>query len=220
MNNLTSASCTSVLLLALGCTTGLAQAQVIFRTVGPDGAVRFSDKASTGKDSTPTPSASNRLPVDRITPDGLTFELRQIANRFPVVLYTGDHCSPCTEGRGLLRARGIPFAERTVTTPADADALQRLSGESSLPFLTIGGQHIKGFSEGEWHQFLDAAAYPKTSQLPATYRGGAATPLIPPPAPIAVNTSTQARIPAALPAAPPSPALPSTTRDNPSGIRF
>lgn len=220
MNNLTSASCTSVLLLALVCTTGLAQAQVIFRTVGPDGAVGFSDKASTSKDSASTLSASSRLPVDRITPDGLTFELRQIANRFPVVLYTGDNCSPCNSGRGLLRARGIPFAERTVTTPADADALQRLSGESSLPFLTIGGQHIKGFAEGEWHQFLDAAAYPKTSQLPATYRGSAATPLVPRPAPIAVSAGAQAQNQSAFPAAPPSPALPSTTPENPAGIRF
>jgi len=219
MNNLTSASCTSVLLLALVCTTGLAQAQVIFRTVGPDGAVRFSDKASTGKDNT-TSSASSRLPVGRTNSDGLTFELRQIANRFPVVLYTGDNCSPCTAGRGLLRARGIPFDERTVTTPADADALQRLSGESSLPLLTIGGQHIKGFAEGQWHQFLDAAGYPKTSQLPAIYRGGIATPLVAPPAPIVVNAGAQAQNPAAFPPAPSSPALPSRTPDNPAGIRF
>ena len=220
MNNLTSASCTSVLLLALGCTTGLAQAQVIFRTVGPDGAVSFSDKASTGKDSASTLSASSRLPVGRAASDGLTLELRQIANRFPVVVYTGDNCSPCTAGRGLLSSRGIPFAERTVTTRADADALQRISGEGSLPFLTIGGQHIKGFAEVEWNQFLDAAGYPKTSQLPATYRGGAATPLIPPPAPIAVNAGAQALNPAAFSPAPPSPALPSTIPDNPAGIRF
>jgi glutaredoxin len=218
MSKLISASC--IFLLVLGSTAAQAQAQVIFRTVGPDGAVSFSDKPAAGKDITPTPSASSRLPVDRTTPDGLTFELRQIANRFPVVLYTGDNCSPCTAGRSLLRARGIPYAERTVTTPADADALQRLSGEISLPFLTIGGQHIKGFAEGQWHQFLDAAGYPKTSQLPATYRVGTATPLVAPPAPIVVNAGAQAQNPTAFPPAPSSPALPSRTPDNPAGIRF
>jgi hypothetical protein len=78
----------------------------------------------------------------------------------------------------LLTSRGVPFNERTVTTAEDAEALQRLAGESSLPFLTIGGQRLKGFSDSEWTQFLDAAGYPKTSALPSGYRNGLSGPLV------------------------------------------
>jgi glutaredoxin len=105
-------------------------------------------------------------------------ELQQIASRYPVTLYTGDNCGPCASGRNLLTARGIPFTERTVTTPEDAAALQRMSGDTSLPFITIGGQQIKGYADTEWTQFLDAAGYPKTSQLPPGYRASAPTPFV------------------------------------------
>jgi glutaredoxin len=108
----------------------------------------------------------------------LPYELQQIASRYPVTLYTGDNCGPCASGRNLLTARGIPFTERTVTTPEDAAALQRMSGDTSLPFITIGGQQIKGYADTEWTQFLDAAGYPKTSQLPPGYRASAPTPFV------------------------------------------
>ena len=78
----------------------------------------------------------------------------------------------------MLSARGVPFTEKTVTSNEDVEALKRLAGASSVPFLTIGGQQLKGFSEVEWSQFLDAADYPKTSQLPASYRQPPATPLV------------------------------------------
>jgi hypothetical protein len=48
--------------------------------------------------------------------------------------------------------------------------LQRLSGDTSVPFATIGSQQLKGFSDVEWTQFLNAAGYPQTSVLPASYR--------------------------------------------------
>ncbi|OYY84312.1 MAG: NrdH-redoxin, partial [Acidovorax sp. 28-64-14] len=100
-------------------------------------------------------------------------------------------------------------------TNEDIQALQRLGGESSLPFLTIGSQQLKGFSDTEWSQFLDAAGYPKSSQLPASYRQAAATPLVAA-APVAA--------PAAAPRTPPQAARPAPAvapaANNPAGIRF
>jgi hypothetical protein len=95
--------------------------------------------------------------------------------------------------------------------------LQRLTGSSSLPALSIGGQQLRGFSEVEWAQFLDAAGYPKTSQLPAGYRNPPAGPLV------AVQTKPADAAPpqAAAPAAAPLPAAPAEPPpSNPAGIRF
>ncbi len=111
-------------------------------------------------------------------PTGLPFELRQIASKYPVTLYSGNDCGPCGTAKSMLVNRGIPFSERTVITSEDFKALQRLSGDTSLPFATIGGQQLKGFSDVEWTQFLNAAGYPAASVLPSSYRPPAATPLV------------------------------------------
>lgn len=205
-------------LAALAATAFTAQAQTVYRIVGPDGKVTFSDKPPLANDkSNDKVTATDRVgrQLD-LSGNNLPFELRQVATRFPVTLYSSSTCAPCVTGRAQLASRGIPFTERTVTTNEDIEALQRLSGETSLPFLTIGGQKIKGYSDTEWTQFLDAAGYPPTSKLPGNFRQSAATPLV------AVQRPAPAAAPAEAPqtasAAPAEPApAPSA---NPAGIRF
>ena len=170
------------------CATGAllataAQAQQVHRIVGPDGKVTFSDRAPEDKkaQSTVLSTASGGGASNPALPS----ELRQVASRFPVTLYTGESCSPCQQARQLLVQRGVPFTERSVNTNDDIDALRRLSGESALPFGTIGRQQLKGFSDAEWTQYLDAAGYPAQSRLPKGYTQPAATPLAPAKAPAA-----------------------------------
>ena len=207
-------------LLALAVIAGvllspLAQAQQVYRIVGPDGKVTFSDQpppaAGAGKVSTANTSAGGAA-----ASTGLPFELRQVASKYPVTLYSGENCGPCGSARAMLINRGIPFSERTVNTNEDIRALQRLSGNTSLPFATIGSQQLKGFSDMEWTQFLNAAGYPATSVLPSSYRPPAAAPLVSIATPPAATNGAAAR-PAAEPApvAPPPPAA-----DNPAGIKF
>ena len=208
-----------ILMLAIGSLAPpLLQAQQVYRMVGPDGRVTFSDRS-------PPPSASivkvgeanaGGAPGNA-APAGLPFEWRQVALKYPVVLYTADNCAPCAAGRALLTSRGVPFSEKTVATAADTDALQRLSGGSSLPILTIGSQRLNGFSDMEWMEFLNAAGYPKSSVLPPSYR---------PPAPASLVAVAAAPAAEPLPASParPLPAArpvqPPVNSTNPSGIKF
>lgn len=200
--------------LVLGLVSVSALAQGVYRIVGPDGRVSYSDQP---------PPAANARPVASGAPGAtggasaqLPFELRQVASRYPVVLYTSAECAPCNSGRNLLNARGIPYSEKTITTNADAEALKRLSGQTSLPFVTIGSQQIKGYSDSEWTQFLDAAGYPKQSALPSAYQRAAPTPLVAVAPAAAPAPATTAR---SQPAEPPAPSVaPPVT--NPAGIRF
>ncbi|WP_372657578.1 DUF4124 domain-containing protein [Hydrogenophaga sp.] len=188
-------------------------AQGVYRIVGPDGRVSFSDK----------PPSADTQPVGGATANSaasanaqLPFELRQVVSRYPVTLYTSDDCAPCNSGRNLLNARGVPYSEKLVKTAEDSEALKRLSGASSLPFLTIGAQQIKGYSDTEWTQFLDAANYPSKSALPSSYRRPPATPLVAVKAPDAPGTTKAQERNASAPA--PVPVTPGQA--NPSGIRF
>lgn len=208
----------ALLALAAGLNASAASAQQVFRIVGPDGKVTFSDQPPAASTNARVTAAASNNSARSAVSSVLPFELRKAAGQYPVTLYTGENCGPCGAGRSLLTTRGIPFTEKTVTTTEDQQALQRLSGESSLPFMTIGSQQLKGFSDAEWTQFLDAAGYPKASVLPAGYRQVAATPLVTvsnPPVPANTRVGAVAPAPAAQ-----APVTPPPTPDNPAGIRF
>jgi arsenate reductase-like glutaredoxin family protein len=202
---------TALWAIAFALCNSPAQAQQVYRIVGPDGRVMFTDRA-------PDPSVSAQMVSTGAGPSagtsntaGLPFELQQVSRKYPVVLYTAGNCEVCNQARSLLTSRGIPFAEKTVNTPADIEAFQRLSGENSMPFATIGSQKLKGYNELEWSQFLSAAAYPEKSQLPASYKYAAAAPLVEPPKDLS---------PASAPPTNSSLPTPAPTVNNPANIRF
>lgn len=208
--------------LVLGTACGIAMAQTIYRIVGPDGKVTFSDKPPTDATKGSTTTAAGR-PVSSPGDAVLPFELRQAVARYPVTLYAGAACAPCNSGRILLQSRGIPFNEYTVSTAEDAEALQRLSGAANLPFLTIGAQKIKGFSEAEWTQFLNAASYPAVSALPQNYRLPAPRPLVlvqKPAAPKAQETAGREQEKEATEDRADAPEANQPNPSNPLGIKF
>src|SRR5665647_1887765 len=92
----------------------LTQAQTIYRLVGPDGRITFSDKPSAATDKITTVNmAAPTMDAGGAT---LPFELRQVATKYPVTLYSSSNCEPCNAARALLSGRGIPFAEKTITS--------------------------------------------------------------------------------------------------------
>lgn len=208
----------SALLLSFGA--GVA-AQQVYRIVGPDGRITFTDQP-------PPPSAPVRsaalAPVNAPAPGSvqMPLELREALERYPVTIFTGPNCEPCDAGRTLLARRGVPFQERTVISAEDGQALQRMASTNSLPLMTVGAQQVKGFSDLEWQQYLDAAGYPKASRLPPSYRQPAASPLVAAKAPSAPAQPTVEAAAATRPALVPAPSSPaeSPPPPNPAGIKF
>ncbi|QJC56842.1 Hybrid peroxiredoxin hyPrx5 [Polaromonas vacuolata] len=206
----------SLSLATFAAVNSSARAQQIFRIVGADGKVTFSDQA---------PSSQSNATVQAVTAENsagqdsntainmLPYALKQVAIKYPVTFYTSNQCSACAAARAMLVGRGIPFTEKTISTTEDIQALERLSGDNSLPFATLGGQQLKGYAEVEWTQFLNAAGYPAVSQLPASYRQIPATPLVK-----ITSVSVAPKSAASSPARRITPVTPAT--NNPSGIRF
>lgn len=204
-------------LLALGAAVSAMAAQPVYRQVGPDGRVTYSDRPLPAA----TPSASLQAGAASGDTTPLPYELRQIANRFPVVLYSASECPPCEQARRLLQQRGVPYTERAVQSPEDAQALQRISGSNSLPFATLGSQHLVGFETGQWTEYLNLAGYPSRSMLPEGYRFPSAQPLTAAqpatPAAAAPPAAAEGATPARTPATPPAGRA---TPSNPAGIVF
>ena len=155
----------------------------LYRVVGPHGGITFTD----------VPPASGAHQVQRLhlgaTPaasrPALPQNLRALAARQPVVVYTMAACPGCRDGLALLRRRGVPYTELRVDNAAAlARFEQRSHGVRRLPLLVVGQTQLEaGFNASAWQQALSAAGYPSQSQLPAHYRFAAPRPLLPASAP-------------------------------------
>jgi glutaredoxin len=150
-------------------------AQALYKVVGPDGKVTYTDRPPLAVESRVMPLNANGNVGGEVV---LPTELRQAVQRFPVTLFVTDSCGPCDAGRQLLMQRGIPFTEKTVTSAADNDALLKLTGANEAPTLTIGGQVVRGLTDTLWNSYLDSAGYPRQSALPFNYQYPAVTPMV------------------------------------------
>jgi glutaredoxin len=166
----------SALLLACACAHIPAAAQM-YKWTDAQGTVHYTDtpppaqKASQIK--APSAGAAGQAP--------LPYELARAVKASPVTLYTTAQsaCAGCDQGRLLLRARGIPYTEKTVNTDDDKEQLRKLTGELELPLLVVGSRTVAGFQDAAWQDALTAAAYPRSAQLPSGYQYAAPEPAAP-----------------------------------------
>lgn len=142
----------------------VATAQSTYRWTDNDGKVNYSDK----------PPPADALNVQQkklgspnfVDTSGPSFSARQVEQDFPVTLYTGVNCEKeCAIARDFLKRRGIPFSEKVIKTPDDADAFKKQTGSQELgvPALLVGIKAEKGYLENAWNKLLDAAGYPQSN---------------------------------------------------------
>ncbi|RZI41370.1 glutaredoxin family protein [Herbaspirillum sp. HC18] len=200
-------------ILALLC-AGAAHAQ-LYKWVGPDGKVTYSDSAP--------PSAAKRvetkpMAVGSVSASDFPFEVAEAMKSSPVTLYSGKNCAPCDEGRKLLNNRGIPFTEKTVSSNEDIAQYRQAGGDNQLPLLIIGRNKERGFEPGAWNSALSSAGYPESNRLPKNYRNPPAQAAAPQPA---VAEKQESAAPSEKTATrQPATDLPPATGNAPPGFRF
>lgn len=162
--------------LALLLCAGAASAQM-YKWVDANGRTHFTD--------TPPPATAKKAEIKATGSAGgsseLPFALAKAAREHPVTLYTTTSCGGCDSGRALLRSKGIPFTEKTVSSSADEEKLKEAGGGASLPFLMVGRASQTGFNAPQWEAMLTAASYPAKKVLPDSYQYPAAVAAAPKP---------------------------------------
>lgn len=159
------------LITALICL--VTPAWALYKVVGPDGRVTYTDRPPNAQSSdkvTPFRAGHAVAAPDATGASSLPAELRQPVSRHPATLITSDGCKACDGARLLLMTRGVPFSERRVSSDDDVRALVQMLGDRTLPALSLGKQKLKGFNDADWHAYLDAAGYPRESRLPANWK--------------------------------------------------
>jgi glutaredoxin len=205
--------------LALASTATMDAHAELYKWVGEDGKVTYSD--------TPPPRSAKKVEKKSIEissgdPSDLPFELADAKKKNPVTLYTAANCAPCEDGRALLNARGIPFSEKTVTSTQDVARLKQVSGDSQLPVLVVGGKQRQGYDAEGWNTALTSAGYPANSMLPKVWSNPAPQAA----APVAPRPATSARLAEPAPGSDSSSgrqnadAAPAPAGNAPPGFRF
>lgn len=203
-------TCQRFAVLALVALCASAQGQTVYRTQGANGQAVFSDRPSV--DAKTIPMRSNASP-DATLP----YDLQQVIQRYPLVLFTTRECPPCGEARGWLMKRGLPFSERQVNTQEEQQAFQLQSSSMRMPQFRVGEQVLTGFDKQNWGRYIAAAGYPDLVKLPVGYKRPDPTRLTSAAAPTSAANADELPDANTLPPATP-PAR--TSPDNPSGIRF
>lgn len=149
----TSPGAALLLYIALAAT---ADAQTVYKSVGPDGKVVYSDsppvdakKASKLKfdrlPSSPLPSPV-RAAVDQPRPSASA----AVPATTAVVLYSASWCGYCKAAKAYLGARGIAYREIDVDTESGQAAYAQAGGGNGIPLLVTGGQRVQGFSQAAY----------------------------------------------------------------------
>ena len=203
--------------LALLLVCGRA-AEAQFKVIAPDGTVTYTDRPAAAQGSKVTQLRKDASAVAAQAPPAasantnlarLPYELRQVAERFAVVLYASADCAPCEAGRRMLVQRGVPYAERLIQSEEDQQALARISDARTVPVLAVGSQITRGWLESEWSANLDLAGYPRESRLPRDWPVAVAAPLA------ARSAESIPNLPASAPPTQPTVAAPA-----PGSVRF
>jgi len=65
-----------------------------------------------------------------------------------VTVYTTEPCSYCARVKGLLRSRGVEFAEVNLSKDPDGRVeLAQRTGMMTFPQVIVGGRLLGGFTE-------------------------------------------------------------------------
>ena len=138
----------------------LAWADTLYKSVGPDGGVIYSDKPPAGSrvektlDYAPGPSSPLPDHVLRYREE-LEKQSKQRAagtqrTDDALQLFTASWCGFCRRAKAYLANKRISYTEYDIETPDGMQALVRAGGGQGVPVLFWRGKKIQGFSEASY----------------------------------------------------------------------
>lgn len=145
-----------VLCAVLTTTTPIAQT-LLYKSVGPDGKIVYSDRAPTegrlektmkfeNLPNSPLPaSATSQIDILRKAKYAFTPNPSS-ARTGEVVLYSADWCGYCRKAKAYLASNRIAYHEVDIDTDNGKADFARTGGGKGIPLLLAGGQRVQGFS--------------------------------------------------------------------------
>jgi glutaredoxin len=152
------------LLLVLSATAVSTAANTLYKTVGPDGTVTYSDQPPADASKTNILNYDD-LPITVLPPFGssntdptLVERARKLWDSWSwtttktkapssgVVLYTTRSCGYCKQAKAYLEGKGIKYQEIDVETKSGNAQYAQAGGGKGVPMIVVAGKNVNGFS--------------------------------------------------------------------------
>lgn len=147
------------------CVLGVAgfgipvSAQAVYKSVGPDGRVVYSDQPPPGHrvvhSRTFDAGSGSALPASATEQLAKLKSLKPAApaGRDPV-LYSAAWCGYCQKAKAYLAGKGIAYREIDIDTPDGLAAFAQAGGGRGVPLLVAGERRVQGFVPAAYDELL------------------------------------------------------------------
>ena len=148
----------SLLILALFFLPTLSHAETMYKSVGADGKILYSDQPPTGGKVEKTLNYVN-LPATPLPESVIRYrdeleksmkarlsETRKSPDTKQATILTAQWCGYCRQAKAYLAEKKIAYKEYDIDTQEGMRAMVEFGGGSGVPVLLWHGQKIKGFS--------------------------------------------------------------------------
>jgi glutaredoxin len=156
---------------ALLLTLTITADATVYKTIGPDGKVIYTDQPPADLKTAATlniaeqpssPLPASVLKYQEQLAKSADKRLRETApvranlNATPT-LFSAVWCGYCRKAKGYLASRKIAFQEIDIDTESGARAYFEAGGRSGVPMLIVNGRITRGFSESTYDQVFAKA---------------------------------------------------------------
>ena len=137
-----------------------AAAQTLYKSVGPDGKIVYSDKPPASGKVEKTLDVQT-LPNTAIPPETVK-ELERLkregkGHAVPsagLVLFSAGWCGYCRQAKAHLAQRGVSYREYDIDTPDGKAAFAQAGGGGGVPLLIKNGEKVRGYSREGYEALL------------------------------------------------------------------
>lgn len=156
---------TALSALLLTATAAAQTTTTLYKSIGPDGKVIYSDQPD------PRAQTSKRLTFENLPASPLSAEtqayLEQLqksaeqrasaASQDDVVLFSAVWCGYCKHAKNYLASKRVVYREFDIDTKQGLAAYAQAGGRSGVPLLVVNGQRVSGFSSAAYDAVLPKA---------------------------------------------------------------
>ena len=157
----------AVLCLLALFSTGWVQAEALYKVVGPDGKITYTDQPPadpktattmqiTSAPSTPLPDAVLKYQAELQKSMQGRLASAKVADSGPPALFSAAWCGYCTQAKAYLAAKSIRNREYDIDTEDGARAYVEAGGKKGIPLLVSGSKRQQGFSPASYDSFFAA----------------------------------------------------------------
>ena len=158
-----------LLFLFLILTSLLAQAGTVYKSIGPDGKVVYSDHPPADNSKVEKTLNIRNFPTTELPASVLkyreemlksmksrTAEAGKPADANTAVLFMAPWCGYCKKAKIYLAEKRIPYKEHDIDTQAGMQAMVLAGLSGGIPILLKGQEKIQGFSRDGYDSFFSA----------------------------------------------------------------